>query len=57
MSSANVDLVRSVYAAWERGDFISVDWVHPAIELVLADGPDPGSFKGWLGWRRPGAFE
>jgi ketosteroid isomerase-like protein len=46
MASANVELVRSMYARWERGDFDATEWAHPEIEFVFADGPSPGRWTG-----------
>ena len=46
--SENLDLVRSIYEAWERGDYSAGGWQHPEIEYVMADGPTPGR---WIGTR------
>ena len=49
MASANLELVRSIHAAWDRGDLSSVEWAVPEIEYVIADGPAPGRWSGLSG--------
>src|SRR5207244_1545963 len=53
--SANLEPVRSIFAAWERGDFTSAGWAHSDIERSMPDGPAPGAWEGLAGlaegWR------
>jgi ketosteroid isomerase-like protein len=58
MSEENVEIVKRIHAAWEKGDFSSVDWADPAIEYTVP-GPDPKTYTGveemgrqWAEWLR-----
>ena len=55
--ATNLEIVRSIYAHWRRGDFSSADWADPAIEYITVGGPEPGRWigldgmaAGWRGW-------
>jgi hypothetical protein len=41
-----MDLVRSICAAWERGDFSSIEWADPEIEYAIVGGVTPGTWTG-----------
>jgi ketosteroid isomerase-like protein len=49
MASANLELVRSIFSSIERGDFADAQWADPQIEYVIADGPEPCTFRGRAG--------
>ena len=44
--SENLDLVRSIVAKHERGDFSSADWADSDIEYAIVGAPDSGVWKG-----------
>jgi ketosteroid isomerase-like protein len=52
MPGENLDLVRSIYADWERGDFTMADWAHPQIEYTMIGGLDGGTVRGLAGMAR-----
>jgi ketosteroid isomerase-like protein len=47
MPSENLELVQSVYADWERGDFSrTAEWADPAIEWARFGGEGAGAWTG-----------
>jgi hypothetical protein len=44
--SESLDLVRSIYADFERGEFDALGWAHAEIEFIVADGLEPTSMRG-----------
>jgi ketosteroid isomerase-like protein len=46
MPEENMEIVRSIYAAWERGDFTSAEWADPDIEFAVGDSVEAGRVIG-----------
>jgi ketosteroid isomerase-like protein len=53
MSEENVEIVRRVYDAWERGDVLdALEALHPAVVWeAIEDAPDAGTYRGHAGVR------
>src|SRR6185369_9996376 len=51
-SDQNVEIVRSIYDDWARGDFSQGDAFHPDVEFDMTDWPGGGSARGVEGMRR-----
>ncbi len=47
--SANLDLVRSIYADWERGDYGHTDWAGSEIDYVVLSDLEPHTSTGLSG--------
>ena len=43
---SNLELVKSIYAQWEKGDFSSAGWADPEIEFAMHGGLNAGEWKG-----------
>jgi ketosteroid isomerase-like protein len=44
--SRSLELVKSIYTAWEQGDFGSSDWADPEIEFEMRGGLTTGRWTG-----------